>query len=125
MTTPEPAESAEQTQAYCQEISRRQRYTRAPQKIADVVSGLLARRGYAQVQTHSQLHQAWEQAAGKNAAQSSRAGKVRRGVLEVMVANSALLQELSFQKKQILKKLKQLAPDQKIRDLRFRVGDIR
>jgi len=45
-------------------------------------------------------------------------------MLEVTVANSTLMQELGYQKSDILSSLSQLLPDQKIRDLRFRVGSI-
>ena len=49
-------------------------------------------------------------------------GNVRRGVLEVIVGNSAALQELTFQKKHLLDKIAAALPDQKIRDVRFRIG---
>ena len=38
--------------------------------------------------------------------------------------NSTLVQELSFEKTRLLKTLAQLVPDEKIRDLKFRVGPI-
>ncbi len=104
---------------------RRRQYNRsAPQKMADVLSGLLARRGYAQVESASNCEQAWQTAAGQPLASHSRPGNVRRGVLEVAVRNSAVLQELTFQKKRLLKELSRLAPEQAIRDLRFRVSAI-
>ena len=53
---------------------------------------------------------------------NSRPGNVRRSVLEVTVRNSAVLQELTFQKTQLLGELSRLLPDQNIRDLRFRIG---
>jgi hypothetical protein len=51
-------------------------------------------------------------------------GAVRRGTLEVLVANSTLLQELGFQKKALLESLGQLLPDEKIQNLRFKVGNV-
>lgn len=114
----------DELEAVCQDIARRQRYLRGPQKIADVVSSLLARRGYAQVKSAVESDAAWQQAAGESLGQHSRAGHVKRGVLEVTVRNSAALQELTFRKKQLLKRLAELAPQRKIRDLRFRVGPI-
>lgn len=108
----------------CQDIAGRQRYLRGPQKIADAISGLLARRGYAQTKSIAEYAQAWQQAAGPALGQHTRAGSIRRGVLEVVVRNSAVLQELTFRKKQLLKQLTELVPAQKIRDLRFRVGGI-
>ncbi|MCA9163541.1 MAG: DUF721 domain-containing protein [Pirellulaceae bacterium] len=101
----------------------RQYSTREPKKAADVVSGLLARRGYARVQSAGASLQAWQAAAGA-LAKKSRPGNVKRGVLEVIVANSIVLQELTFQKKRIVQRLAELLPDEKIRDVRFRVGAI-
>lgn len=119
-----PPQPADELAAICQDIASRQRYWRGPQKMAEIVSSLLARRGYAQTKTASQASQAWQQAAGPALGQHTRAGSVRRGVLEVVVRNSAVLQELTFRKKQLLKQLTELVPAQKIRDLRFRVGAI-
>ena len=94
-----------------------------PKKIGDVVAGLLARKGYARVQSASAFETAWKEAAGK-LAEHSRPGNVNRGVLEVMVRNSAALQELTFQKKKLLTRLQAQLPDEKITSLRFRVGSI-
>ena len=44
--------------------------------------------------------------------------------MEVIVAHSALVQELGFQKATLLATLARLLPDEPIRDLRFRVGTI-
>jgi predicted nucleic acid-binding Zn ribbon protein len=92
--------------------------------MGDVLSELMSRRGYAQVQSIAGCAGAWQDAAGTHFARHSRAGHVRRGVLEVIVRNSAVLQELSFQKKQIVQRLAELAPERRIRDVRFRVGEI-
>jgi hypothetical protein len=51
-------------------------------------------------------------------------GNVKRGVLEVLVRNSSISSELAFLKSKIIKTLTKLAPEQQIRDLRFRVGTI-
>jgi len=84
----------------------------------------MARRGYGRVQSAGMLSESWRQAAGEQLGGQTRPGQVRRGVLEVFVGNSTLAQEISFQKTALLKKLAELAPDEKIRDLRFKVGPI-
>ena len=58
-------------------------------------------------------------------AEHTRAGSVKRGMLEVLVANSTLVQELTYQKEAILQKIVQLLPDEKIEGLRFKVGRIK
>ncbi len=97
---------------------------RGPQAIGNVLSELMARRGYARVQSAAAFDEAWREAAGPLAAKYSRPGQLRRGVLEVVVANSTVMQELSFQKSEIIKSLTGLLPDQGIENLRFRVGNI-
>ena len=94
----------------------------APRKFADVLAELMARRGYSRQRSRTDLAEAWRSAAGELIADHSRPGLVRRGTLEVIVTHSALLQELSFQKGTILIRLQELAPQEKIAELRFRVG---
>ena len=96
----------------------------APKPISNILAELLARRGYARVQAAGLSQQAWSEAAGETLAAQTRPGKVSRGVLEVFVTNSMLAQELGFAKKKLLARLQQLQPDEKIRDLRFRVGPL-
>lgn len=95
---------------------------RPPQKMADVLSSLMSKRGYARVLTTSGLEDAWQAAAGPKLGGDTRAGNIKRGVLEVLVRNSAVLQELTFMKKKLLEKMLASASDHKIKDLRFKVG---
>jgi predicted nucleic acid-binding Zn ribbon protein len=96
---------------------------RGPKKMGDVLAGLLARKGYARVQSASACETAWKEAAGK-LAEHSRPGNIKRGVLAVIVRNSAALQELTFQKKKLLQRLQEQLPEEKLTDLRFRVGSL-
>jgi predicted nucleic acid-binding Zn ribbon protein len=98
--------------------------SREPRHIADVLSALMARRGYGRVQSADACAKAWRQAAGERIAECTRATAVRRGVLEVLVTNSTLVQEMTFEKRALIERLTALAPDENIRDLRFRVGPI-
>jgi predicted nucleic acid-binding Zn ribbon protein len=97
---------------------------RGPKVIGDVLSELMARRGYARVQSAAAYDAAWREAAGPLAAEYTRVGQLRRGTLEVVVANSTLVQELGFQKRALLQSLAKLLPDEGIENLRFRVGNI-
>jgi predicted nucleic acid-binding Zn ribbon protein len=97
---------------------------RGPQPIAEILSRLMARRGYAQQQVGQEWGEVWASVAGPQAKQT-RPGKFQRGVLEVIVCNSAVLQELTFRKKQLLQAMQTKAPHFPLKDLRFRVGEIR
>ena len=97
---------------------------RGPQAIGNVLSELMSRRGYARVQSAAAYDAAWSEAAGPLVAQYTRVGQLRRGTLEVLVANSTLVQELGFQKRVLLQNLAALLPDEGIENLRFRVGNV-
>lgn len=96
-----------------------------PQSISTILAELMARRGYARVQGAAEYEAAWREAAGELIAQYSRVGGLRRGKLEVTVANSTLLMELGFQKPELIQKLNGLLPGQAIEDLKFRVGPVK
>ena len=95
-----------------------------PKQMREVLSQLLAKKGYAQVQSAATCDAAWREAVGQKLAVDTRPGNVSRGVLEVLVRNSAAAHELGFLKSKIVKMLTKLIPDQRIRDLRVRVGTI-
>jgi predicted nucleic acid-binding Zn ribbon protein len=95
-----------------------------PERIADILTQLMSRRGFARVQGAEAYQSAWKEAAGAVGAQYSRVGQLKRGTLEVVVANSAMIQEFGFQKAAILATLNRLLPDHNIKDLRFRQGAI-
>jgi predicted nucleic acid-binding Zn ribbon protein len=103
---------------------QRRHYARKPKKIADVLAQLITARGYGRIQANADLTAVWQQAAGATIAKYTRPGRLRRGTFEVMASNSTIIQELTFQKQQILAQLQTALPDAKIRDIKFRVGNI-
>jgi predicted nucleic acid-binding Zn ribbon protein len=103
---------------------QRRHYARKPKKIADVLAQLITARGYGRIQATADFTAAWQQAAGATIAKYTRPGRLRRGTLEVTAGNSTIIQELTFQKQQILTQLQTALPDAKIRDIRFRVGSL-
>jgi predicted nucleic acid-binding Zn ribbon protein len=103
---------------------QRRYHARRPKKIADVVAQLITARGYGRLQAMADIESAWQSAAGEALARFTRAGRLQRGVLEITVSNSTMIQELGFQKQQILASLQAKLPDAKIRGLRFRIGEI-
>ena len=105
-----------------QHVTLHRKRQRPVRKIGDVISNLFARRGYAQLQFRAELQQAWESAAGERLARHGRPLELRRGVLQIAVENSAAVQELTFQKAQLLSRMKQLLATEKIRDLRFKIN---
>lgn len=95
-----------------------------PRPIATIISQLMARRGYNQLQLSDERETLWQNIAGERLSLQTRPGNVNRGVWEILAKNSVVVQELTFRKAELMKKLKELAPEEKVRELRFRVGAI-
>lgn len=106
----------------CREIGDRQYIPPPPKKIREAMTQLFARKGYGRILDSSKFEQLWNETVGDRFAAHTRPGVVRRGVLEVFVRSSAVMQELAFEKKKLIKKL--TAAGEKIRDLRFKVGEV-
>lgn len=95
---------------------------RGTQAIGHVLGELFARRGLARLRGHSEVEDVWRRTIGQPGAKYTRVGSLRNGVLEVLVANSVLLQELvGFQRQSLLDKLKDSLGTQMIRNIRFRL----
>jgi predicted nucleic acid-binding Zn ribbon protein len=93
-----------------------------PESVGDILGRLFAARGWGRRQGRLQWEQAWESVSGP-AAQHTRVGAYRRGVLEILVDNAVLLQELvHFQKRSLLEQLRGRLPGLPLHDLRFRAG---
>ena len=95
-----------------------------PKKIADALSNLMARKGYARVLSIGALDDAWQAAVGPRLAGHSRPGAIKKGVLEVIVRSSAVLQELTFGKTKILRQLAANSQGEPVRDVKFKIGAI-
>src|SRR5713101_1746937 len=94
-----------------------------PEKLGEILSRLFAARGWGRRHERIQLEEAWSEVIGQRGADHTRVGILRRGVLEILVDSSVLLQELAhFQKRHLLEQLRSRLPAIAIKDLRFRAG---
>ena len=105
-------------------VKKRQRYFRRPKRTAELLSKLMARKGYAQTESQTELESVWNDIAGSNWQNKTKVGSIRQGVLEIFVSNSAVNQQLEFQKKSFLNELQKRLPQNNLKDLRFRVGNV-
>lgn len=110
--------------AWADVVARRQEFRKPPQRIDELLSKLLARRGYGQLQAIDELNRVWHDVVNSKLAADSRPGNVRSGTLDVFAKNSAVVQELTFQTGAILRKLGEMAPNMGIKKLRIRIGEI-
>ncbi|MEM7782325.1 MAG: DciA family protein [Planctomycetota bacterium] len=103
-------------------VKIRQRYFRRPKSTKDVLSRLMARKGYSQTETQNELELVWSDLIGQKWNSKSKATVIRNGVLEVVVVNSVVHQQLEFQKKKLLIQIQQRLSKNNIKDIRYRVG---
>jgi hypothetical protein len=93
-----------------------------PQRLGQALSDLIGLRGYARPQGDAQLQSAWASVAGGEIAGQTRAVAIRRGVLQVSVAQAPLLSELAgYFRQSLVAKLGELHADLNIRDIKFRL----
>jgi predicted nucleic acid-binding Zn ribbon protein len=98
---------------------------RGPKPLSEILGELFASRGYGRLQALGELEMAWNRAVGEPDCRQTKLGGVRRGTLNVTVAHSGLLEDLSnFRKPDLLAALRRDAPGTPILDIRFRVGPI-
>lgn len=91
--------------------------------MAEVMPQLMAKRGYARILSHDDFNDVWLEVSGP-LGRFSRPGRMRRGVLEIIVSNSAVMQELNFGKRRLLKALQAKLPDQKLSGLKFTIQQV-
>ena len=94
-----------------------------PEKLGEILGRLFVARGWGRRQERVQLEEAWSLVIGPRGAGHTWVGALRRGILEISVDSSVLLQELAhFQKRRLLEQLRARLPATIISDLRFRAG---
>lgn len=108
--------------AIVRQNQQRRVYRRKPKRAADLVSHIITKRGLAAQQSSRKLQDLWDASVDMEIANNTIVGSIKRGQLEVVVSNSSMLQALSFQKHDILKKIQSQMAD--IKNLRFRIGRI-
>lgn len=91
-------------------------------RLGDVLRELFALKGLNRVGVGRAVEAAWAEVAGEEVASRTRVGRLRRGVLEIVVQDSSLLHELvAFRKAELLRNLQRRLGG-RVRELRFRSG---
>jgi predicted nucleic acid-binding Zn ribbon protein len=94
-----------------------------PEKIGSILDRLAARMGITSRLEKEKAVVLWEDVVGPNIARRARAVSIKGGILFVVVANSAWLQELALMKEGIIDKINLLLGKSVVEDVIFRVGD--
>jgi predicted nucleic acid-binding Zn ribbon protein len=75
--------------------------------------------------TEEGAHEAWAKVAGKRAAKHSCPASLRRARLIINVDQSSWLYELTIKKKEILRRLNGQFVGRRVKDLQFRIGEVK
>lgn len=97
-----------------------------PQQIGDIIPGILGRMGLTQRVKEASIVTDWEQIVGKIIAKHCQPVALDKAVLTVYVDSSPWLSELQrFSKNIILQKLQNKLGEKHVKDIKFKIGDIR
>ncbi len=96
---------------------------REPFPIANVIDTIFKKTPVKKKNDYLLIYKTWKQTVGENIAGNTRPEGIRGDVLFVGVSNSIWMQELSFIKKNIVKKINETLSETKIKDIRFRISD--
>lgn len=90
------------------------------------LSQLFALKGLANARGDAQLTETWKAVAGDRIAERTAVMGVHRGVLQIAVVSSAMMNELAaFHKGRLVSELKENHAELKIKDIKFRLrGDL-
>ena len=89
--------------------------------LKDIVSGIDGRGRL----NEEDITKIWERVVGEKASSHTRPVSFNKAGLVVNVDGSAWLYELTLEKQKILKKLEEYLKGKKIKDIRFRIGEIK
>jgi hypothetical protein len=106
------------------EAARRRFYAREPKRAPDIMAAVLQRRGYGRIIENDELASRWAAAVDPRLRPLTRAVRVYRRRLEVLVANSTVMNELAFAKSALLDRLNERVAGPPIADIRFRIGAV-
>ena len=72
-----------------------------------------------------QIWEVWDSVVGEAIARQARPQQVRNMILWIAVSSSTWMQQLEFMKKQIVNRLNEHIGEVVIKDIRFRIGEIK
>jgi len=89
--------------------------------IGNVIEGLSGKERLGK----EEIEDAWRISAGEAAARHAKPVSFKKASLVIDVANSSWLYELSIRKQELVKSLELQLKGKKIKEIRFRIGDIK
>ena len=97
---------------------------RSAAPISDVIKNVFARLEKDANFSREEMDSCWKELVGEKGFRHSRPGSLKKKILKVRVDSSGWLQELTMQKRQILKGLKRRLGKDRISELHFKIGEL-
>lgn len=94
-----------------------------PTKIADVIKSVFHQLEDEKNISQEYINNCWKQLAGEAGLRHSKPTDLRKKVLTVRVDSSAWMQELTLQKRRILKGLQRTLGKDRISEIHFKIGE--
>ncbi len=91
--------------------------------IGDVVRGVFSQIDQKKEMGEEEIRGVWSEAAGEAGARHSIPVSLSKKILKVHVDSPGWMQELTLQKRKVLKKLQSHFGKDKIQEIRFRIGE--
>ena len=92
--------------------------------IGDIVKAVFAKIESDKTISREDVEERWKTLVGAAAAKHTRPASLRKGILTVFVDTSGWMQEMSLQKRKILKQLKRSFGKDRISGIHFRIGEV-
>ena len=97
-----------------------------PVAIGDVVSAILNNLGIEKRNPQARILKIWNEAVGKDIASHTRPAEIKKGLLIVHVDSSPWMSELNrHYKNTIIGKLRDLTGEEGVKDIKFRIGEVK
>lgn len=122
MNQPEKDEAESEFQHQAESFSKKKIFPRRPKKASEIIGQLLARKGYSQQQSIEQIQLIWDSIVDPKLKGMTKATGIKAKKLVVIVKSAIANQELTFQKKELLKKIKESPIGRQVNDLRIQLG---
>lgn len=100
------------------------RTTKKPEEIKHILDKVIGKIGKQCPGKKDEILNAWQRAVGNKASSHSRPVSIKRRILTIEIDSSTWMYELNLRKKGILKDIRKELGEDKVSDIRFRMGDI-
>jgi predicted nucleic acid-binding Zn ribbon protein len=96
-----------------------------PEPIESILERVSTSLGLGMKVKQYQIWEVWDSVVGEAIARQARPQQVRNMILWIAVSSSTWMQQLEFMKKQIVNRLNEHIGEVVIKDIRFRIGEIK